>query len=99
MRERELDPNDENVATASFGREVELFLASPIGDFLLKKAAALEEDATAKLIAQAHILDRDGIRDLQTDIYRGVSFQKWLGEAILEGQAALELLKEDAHGG
>jgi hypothetical protein len=99
MRERELDPSDPYVETARFGREVENFVTSPIGDFLLKRAHALAEEATATLIEKAHELDKDQIRDLQTDIYRGVSFQRWLGEAILEGHAAIEALKEGEHGG
>lgn len=99
MRERELDPSDPYVETARFGREVENFISSPIGDFLLKRAHALAEEATEKLISQAHQLKLEEILVLQTDIYRGVSFQKWLGEAILEGHAAIEALKEGEHGG
>lgn len=99
MKELHLDPNDERVEVARFGREVEIFLESPVGDFLLKRAVKTADDAKDKLVANAHTLDRDAIRDLQTHIWRGESFQKWLGDAIIAGHAAIELLKEEEHGG
>lgn len=99
MRERELDPNDERVELARFGRQVEHFLDSEIGQFMLQRAEATSEDATTELVKTAHTLDRDKIRDLQTLIAFGDSFKGWLIEAVQQGHAAIELLKEDDHGG
>lgn len=99
MRERDLDPNDERVELARFGREVELFLDSPIGLFMMQRACTVSAEAAEKLIATAHTLDRDGIRDLQQLVAFGKSFENWLTEAVEQGHAAIELLKEDDHGG
>jgi hypothetical protein len=99
MRERDLDPNDERVELARFGREVEMFLDSPIGVFMMQRAVTTSEDATTELVKSAHTLDKDKIRDLQTLIAFGDSFRGWLTEAVMQGHAAIELLKEDDHGG
>lgn len=99
MRERELDPNDERVEIARFGREVEMFLEGNVGQFMLERAYKVSADAVTELIKNAHTLDRDKIRDLQTLIAFGDSFKAWLTEAVESGHAAIELLKEDDHGG
>lgn len=99
MRERDLDPNDERVELARFGRQVEVFLESDIGQFMLQRARTTSEDATTELVKTAHNLERDQIRALQTLIAFGDSFQNWLTEAVESGHAAIELLKEDDHGG
>lgn len=99
MRERDLDPNDERVELARFGKQVEHFLESEIGQFMLQRAEATSEDATTELVKKAHVLSKDEIRNLQTLIAFGDSFKGWLTEAIQQGHAALELLKEDDHGG
>lgn len=99
MRERQLDPNDERVEIARFGREVEMFLEGTIGQFMLQRAVKVSEDATTELVKNAHTLDRDQIRNLQTLIAFGDSFKGWLTEAVESGHAAIELLKEDDHGG
>lgn len=99
MRERDLDPNDERVELARFGREVEIFLDSHIGQFMMQRAQVTSADAAQKLIESAHQIDKDQIRDLQATIAFGKCFENWLTEAVESGHAALELLKEDDHGG
>jgi hypothetical protein len=99
MRERDLDPNDERVELARFGRQVEHFLESEIGQFMMQRAITTSEDAATELVKTAHTLDRDQIRNLQTLIAFGDSFKNWLTEAVEQGHAAIELLKEDDHGG
>jgi len=99
MRERDLDPNDERVELARFGKQVEHFLDSDIGQFMLQRAQTVSDDATTQLVKNAHTLERDDIRNLQMLIGFGDSFKGWLVEAIQQGHAAIELLKEDDHGG
>jgi hypothetical protein len=99
MRERDLDPNDERVELARFGRQVEMFLESGIGQFMMERARSVSSDATAKLVANAHTMTKDEIRDQQTLIAFGTSFESWLTEAVESGHSAIELLKEDDHGG
>jgi hypothetical protein len=99
MRARDLDPNDERVEIARFGREVEMFLEGNIGQFMLQRAYKVSEDSTTELVKNAHTLDKDQIRNLQATIAFGDSFKAWLTEAVESGHAAIELLKEDDHGG
>jgi hypothetical protein len=99
MRPRDLDPNDERVELARFGKEVEIFLDSAIGQFMMQRAQTVSEDATTQLVKHAHTLERDEIRNLQMLIGFGDSFKGWLTEAVMQGHAAIELLKEDDHGG
>jgi len=92
-----LDPADPRVEWASFGRMVEDFLQGPIGDFLVKKAQEQSADAMDKLKVAAPE-DPNAIRTLQNQIQVAESIIRWLGEAIHEGQMALEHLKEESDG-
>lgn len=92
-----LDPADPRVDWASFGRMVEDFLHGPIGDYLVKKAEEQASEAMEKLKV-APPEDINTIRTLQNQIQVAESIVRWLGEAIHEGQMALESLKEDSDG-
>lgn len=84
--------SDDIVETAVFGKVVENFLGSDIGDFLLGKAKAEEESATRALISTSP-WRRRRIQQLQNQIWRAQQFQVWLAEAILDGQQATNLLE------
>ena len=45
-----LDPNDPTVRQAVFGRQVEDFLSTEIGQFLIQRAVTQEEEAIEELI-------------------------------------------------
>jgi hypothetical protein len=92
-----LDPADPRVEWATFGRMVEEFINGPIGEFLVKKAQAQSSEALERLkIVQAE--DFVAVRTLQHQVQVADSILRWLGEAIHEGQMALEHLKEDNDG-
>ena len=76
---------------------VEDFLEGPIGDYLVKKA----DEQASKAIDELKVTppeDTNAIRTLQNKIQVAESITGWLGEAIHEGQMALEHLKEDSDG-
>lgn len=88
------EPQDPRWDMAAFGRMAEDFLRGPIGLYLVKKAQIQSRDAV-EILKTADAEDPKGIRALQTKIQVADSIMGWLGEAIHEGQMALEHLKED----
>ena len=53
---RHIDPDEPLVRTAVFGKQVEDFLTSDIGDYLLQKAKHEEADAIEALVQGVGIL-------------------------------------------
>lgn len=78
--------------TAVFGKMVENFLGSEMGDYLLGKAKAEEEEALRDLLRTAS-WRRRRIQELQNKVWRAQQFQVWLADAIVEGQQATKLLE------
>jgi hypothetical protein len=73
--------------TVEFGLDVEQFLKSPIGRYLLKKAGEERIDALADLVAVSPG-DPEQIRALQSIIKRADSLLFWLNDAIQAGKNA-----------
>lgn len=76
---------------------MEDFLNGPIGSHLVRKAR--EQSQTA--LDQLKVVDPENaqaVRALQNRVSVSDSLLGWLGDAIHEGQAALEALKEDIDG-
>lgn len=97
MKPANLDPNDPTVRSAVFGQEVQDFLHSPIGDFLLKRAETQLETAIGAL----KVCDPENgsaIMKLQQRIRLLEEFESWLGDAVVEGLTAIQIIEgeEDA---
>ena len=77
-----------------FGMEVEAFLDSSIGKFIIGRAEDEIDDSLEEL---KHVSpeDADKIRMLQNRIFRCESIQYWLAEAIQAGSNALRELTEN----
>ena len=90
-----IDPDDPKVGWAVFGKQVEDFLRSDIGDYLLQCAKRKELLAVEQL-KRVSPWRRRRIQELQNEIRVAGDFQAWLGDAIAEGAEALEQLKEEA---
>ena len=91
---RMLSPDDPLVRWATFGRQVEDFLEGPIGSYLVKKAEEQSQEAMGKLKV-VDPEDPKAVRALQNAVVVADSIMAWLGDAINEGQGALDALKED----
>ena len=89
---RQIDPDEPTVRTAVFGKQVEEFLQSDIGDYLLQMAKNEESEAIEALIAADPKGDHTNIR---SRIMMARWFQTWLGRAVQRGLQAIELLQED----
>lgn len=69
------------------GFDVDQFLRSPIGQYLLRKAAEERIDAIADLVEVAPN-DCEAVRALQSTIKRADSLLFWLNDAIQAGKNA-----------
>jgi hypothetical protein len=86
-----LDPNDPLVEQAVFGVEVQDFLRSPIGGFLLKRA----EDRLSVLLDALKKQDPEEptkIVLLQAEIRHLEKFEGWLAEAVQAGLTAVAII-------
>lgn len=90
----QLDPNDPLVEWATFGREVENFLRSPIGDYLVKRS---EEEIAAAVenLKTVQPWRRRRIQALQNEIKIAEKFQVWLADSIAAGHQAIQQLQEE----
>ena len=67
-----------------FGMEVQSFLQSRIGRYLVKRAEE-EVEASVQLLKEADAEDPKAIRELQNKIKVAEDFQYWLGDAVQSG--------------
>ena len=92
---RHIDPDEPLVRTAVFGKQVEDFLTSDIGDYLLQKAKHEEAGAIEALVQGVGILPEREILELRNRIWTARKFRNWLGRAVEMGLQSMELLKEE----
>lgn len=86
--------NNELLAEAILGKDVEDFLNSDIGKYLIGCAEQEAVEAMNELKTVSTWRKRK-ILDLQNRIWRAESFQKWLGELIISGRQAIQQLDEE----
>lgn len=87
-----LDPDDPLVRWATFGKQVEFFLKSDIGSYLVKRAKQEKDSAIEELI-KADPTDVQTIAKWQLQARVADAIIGWLGDAIEAGQSATEQLK------
>lgn len=73
--------------TVEFGLDVQQFLQSPVGVYLLRRAEEERTDALADLVDVAPDAT-EAIRALQSTIKRADSLLYWLADAIQSGKNA-----------
>lgn len=88
-----LNPDDPIVRSAVFGKQVEQFLDTAIGRYLVGRAEEEAERALSQLRTVAP-WRRRRIMDLQNQVYRAEAFQQWLADAIIDGQQALTIIED-----
>ena len=82
---------------AIFGKEVQAFLNTSTGKYLVGRAEAEALEATAAL-KRVFPLRWRRIMELQNRIYRAESIQRWLGEAIMDGVHAEKIITGEDDG-
>ena len=91
MKPSNLDPNDPTVRSAVFGQQVQDFLRSEVGDFLLKRA----ESRLAVLVQGLKTIDATKILEvtnIQAEIRHLEGFEHWLADAVQEGLTAQAII-------
>ncbi len=94
-----LNSSDPVVEAAVFGKQVEDFLDSPIGSYLLHCVKDEIDSATSDLVRElkkSQPADQAMIAKVQHRIRVAESVRGWLGYAVEAGLVALEQLKEEA---
>jgi hypothetical protein len=87
--------NDELMQRAQFGREVELFWGSRIGQYLRERATECYTSAIQEL-ETVDPTDVKRIIKLQSDIFKAKSFDTWLSEVVTDGLKSLDLLEGES---
>jgi hypothetical protein len=79
------------VKRAIFGKQVENFLSSDIGRYILARA---EDQAATAMDKLKTCTPTEGrlVQSLQNDIYKAESIREWLGHAIQDGMNALNII-------
>lgn len=84
--------NQELLERAGFGKEVELFWGSGIGQYLRNRAQECYSEAiqSLKLVDPT---DTRAVMKAQNEVRVAEMFEQWLSQAVLDGLKALELLQ------
>ena len=90
----QLDEADPDVRLAVFGKQVEDFFETDIGNYILKRAQAEIDNATRDL-RDVDPTDTRSVMKAQLNLKVAESVIKWLGDAIVAGQSSLRLLQEE----
>lgn len=88
-----IDPESDEMRLAVFGRQVEMFLESDVGTYIVQ-CADTEIDAATEKLKDVNPEDPKAIRDLQFKIRVAQSVVGWLGDAIRSGAQAKEVIQE-----
>lgn len=80
--------NDDAIKAARFGIEVEQFLASEVGRYLIARAKD-EETQALEALAEAPAQEWKRIIELQQTVKRARSIETWLAVAVQNGRAAI----------
>ena len=89
-----IDPDDPNVRLGVFGKQVEDFLETDVGRYIVRKANDKAEKAIDAL-KRISPNDNVGIQILQNEIGLAESIVEWLADAIITGQQAIDHLRSE----
>ena len=92
-----MNRDDPLFETAILGHQAEAFVASDVGRYLIARAEYEAAEANAALKSVFPLRWRR-IMQLQNEIYRAESVQRWLMDAITDGAAAERAITGDDNG-
>jgi hypothetical protein len=87
--------NQELLERAGFGKEVELFWGSGIGQYLRNRAQECYSEAIESL-KTVDATDTRAVMKAQNEARVAEMFEQWLSQAVLDGLKALELLEGES---
>jgi hypothetical protein len=80
----------EKLAKVDFGMQVQVFLRSKIGTYLVDRAQSEVEEKTSRLKQHPILKDPEGAAQLQQEINTAENVLYWLAEAVKEGALLME---------
>lgn len=89
-----LNPDDPNLRVAVFGKQVEQFLQSDIGEYVTQ-CAQRDIEKGIKLLKEVDPFVPEQIVSAQMRVRIAESIMGWLGDALRAGYQATEAVKED----
>lgn len=81
------------IAQAVLGKEVESFMASDVGKYILARADE-EYQSGVCVLKHCSAMDTMTIQEAQNKVWRAESLRQWLEEAVISGLKAHEILEE-----
>ena len=93
-----LDPDDPTVRTAVFGKQMEEFLLTEIGDYLLKRAAE-QYQAGVEELKKASPYSPIDVQTAQNKIRVTESILNFIEEAIKAGGQSTQILEQEHDNG
>jgi hypothetical protein len=95
MNQDQADELEPHYRTATFGKLVEDFLNSDIGQYLIMRAELEQEQAMEQLIElDPSPTNVDKIRELRAIVLRTRSIKQYLAEAVAEGLHSLGIIED-----
>ncbi len=76
---------------AILGKQVDEFMSSQIGKYMLSRADSEYMDGVERL----KVCTADQLIETQSRVLRAQSIRQWLEEAVVSGLKALELIEEE----
>ena len=89
-----IDMSDPRVNWAQFGKQVEMWLDTDVGRYLVKRAND-EINEAVEAMKRTNPQDVKLMIEVQNRVKVAESVLGWLGDAIQEGHSALESLKDE----
>jgi hypothetical protein len=84
--------NEMLVRRALFGKQVEQFLSSEVGRYMVARAEDQKSDALAAF-KSCDVEDVQNVRALQNKVKLAESIVQWMAEAVSDGLAALNIIE------
>jgi hypothetical protein len=81
------------IRRAVFGKQVESFLNSDIGIYLLGRARDQKDEAQCEFLS-VDCSDIEKVRQLQNTIVQANSIAKWLSDAVADGLQAINIIDD-----
>lgn len=81
------------IRRAVFGKEVEQFLNSSVGRYMISRAHS-EVSEAFELLKKCDPKDGKTVQHLQNQVWKAESINQWLSDAVTDGLAAINIIDD-----
>ena len=90
---QEIENRDLIIRRATFGKQVDIFMSSDIGRYMINRAA--EESRSAfEEFKKCDSSNINNVQRLQNKILRSENIQQWLEDAVIDGLHAIKIMED-----